>query len=272
MLACFRFGLEPVFDGRAILFTVHRLGCRFTIFFCSLLLIAILIQSRFLPALANDQSVDLELVLAVDVSRSINDEEYALQMAGYANAFRDQKVTDAILSQPRGVLVTMIQWGDRGQQKMSIPWRLLKSKNDILDFAKRIEESSRARLGHGTGLAQALQFAARLFDRNGFNGTRQVIDVSGDGRDNVGPFPMIVREGLISMGITINGLAILNEDSTLQYYYESVVAGGEQSFVESAEDYVDFALAIKRKLVREISNTTLSENKGNTTLQSAFLR
>ncbi len=139
-------------------------------------------------------------------------------------------------------------------------------------FANALENSPRAQLGHATGLAQALSFSSRLFRKNGFKGRRQVIDISGDGRDNVGPFPFMVRDGLVSQGITVNGLAILNEDATLEFYYESIVVGGEQSFVESAEDYVDFAAAIKRKLVREISNKVISGVETDAPVQSAFLR
>lgn len=218
---------------------------------------------------AQVQKVGLELILAVDVSRSIDGDEYSLQMKGYADAFRNPAVLDAISSQPGGIAIALVQWGDKEKQRTALPWRHLGSGADALTFADDIERLPRQLLGDGTGIARVLRYCLPMFRKNNWQGTRLVIDLSGDGRDNVGPFPLMVRDSLVAQGITINGMAILNEDPTLAFYYESTVSGGVGSFVETAADYVDFGKAIVRKLVREISYLPIAQAPGRAGRQFA---
>ena len=206
--------------------------------------------------------VDLELALLVDVSASVSDEEFRLQVGGLATAFRSPAVLDAIrMSANRGIAVSVIQWANRENQRVSVEWTLLRDDADALGLAARIAAMPRLIHGGHTALGSALAFGLQELESNRAAGFRRVIDVSGDGRANDGLPLRAVREEVIEHGVTINGLAILNELPLLGRYFRERLIGGEGAFVMVAQDYVDFAQAMAVKLAREIRAVPLSENE-----------
>ena len=213
----------------------------------------------FAQSAAEAREVDLELVLAVDVSSSISRDEYLLQVTGLAAAFRSPEVVAAIRNfAPRGIAVTLLQWASIRQERQTVPWRHLRDESSAQGFAAEIE--GMRRIGHEgvTAIAAAILAARRLFAANGFEGARRVIDVSGDGPSNQGPEIGPVRRRVAGDGITINGLPISNEQPRLVDYYRRNVIAGPGAFVQEAADYTDFARAIRAKLVREISGAGLA--------------
>ncbi len=210
-------------------------------------------------ARAETRAVHLELLLAVDTSLSVSDEEFALQSLGFANAFRDQRIGQAIEALGnRGIAVALVQWGNTDQHSLAVDWVLVTDGASSRALARRIAAMPRLFVGPGTAIAAALDFSAALFPRNGFDGDRRVIDVSGDGVDNRLRVPRSSRDRTVAQGITVNGLAILNEDPHLDHYYRHNVIGGDGAFVMTAADYEDFAEAILRKLLREISGAPVA--------------
>ncbi len=208
---------------------------------------------------ARAEPVELELVLAVDSSFSVDREEFDLQMSGLARAFRDPRVIAANRAcGDHGIAVCLAQWADNGQQSMALDWTAIHDADSAETFARRLEQTPRLIVGASTSITGALKFSMRQFERNGFEGRRLVIDVSGDGRHNQSTGPAAQRERAVDMGITINGLAILNEDHQLDRYYRDHVIGGTGAFVMTTDSYRDFAEAIVRKLVREISGSPLA--------------
>ena len=205
------------------------------------------------------QQVDLELVLAIDVSSSIDSREYVLQTKGLASAFRSPEVAQAIKQfAPRGIAVTVLQWASETDHRQAVGWRRIDNRADGTALAEELDRMRR--IGHEgvTAIGAAIHRAHALFRDNGFQGTRRVIDVSGDGILNQGPPIEPARQRAIADGITINGLAIVNEEPNLTAYYRANVIGGSRAFVMTALDYSDFARAIRAKLVREISNAQLA--------------
>ena len=205
--------------------------------------------------------VDLELALLVDVSASVSDEEFQLQVGGLATAFQSAAVLDAIrMSANRGIAVSVIQWANRANQRVSIEWTLLRGDADARGLAAKIAAMPRLIHGGHTALGSALAFGLQELESNRAAGFRRVIDVSGDGRANDGLPLRAVREEVIEHGVTINGLAILNELPLLGRYFRERLIGGEGAFVMVAQDYADFAQAMAVKLVREIRAVPLTEN------------
>ncbi len=203
--------------------------------------------------------VDLELVLAVDASSSVSAEEFELQIQGLARAFRDPRVLQAIrASGDLGLAVALVQWSDNRKQFLAVDWTLVTGPEGAAAFAEEIANTPRFLIGGGTAIGGALKFAMRLLDGNDFQGRRRVIDVSGDGRANQGAHPAKVRDAAVALGITINGLAILNEDLAVADYYRAHVIGGTGAFVMTANDYESYALAILIKLVREIAGAPIA--------------
>jgi hypothetical protein len=199
------------------------------------------------------QAVDLELVLAIDCSYSVDADEYALQIQGLAAAFRDPLVLAAIHSGPRkAIAVTVVQWSGAASQAIAVPWRRIHDRASALDFSARIAGAPRRTADGATAMSAAVEFGLRLFPGNGFAGTRRVIDVSADGRNNTGPHPRDMRPLVAGSGVTLNGLAILNEVKTLNYYFEKYVIAGADAFVEKANDYRAYRKAILKKLIREV--------------------
>ena len=198
------------------------------------------------------QPVELELVLAVDTSASVNDGEYRLQMEGLADAFQDPKVIASIESQgPTGIAVTLVQWS--AEPRQVIGWTQVRDPTSALRFARAIARQSRTAVGRTTAVGSVIRYATALFSASGFAGRRRSIDVSGDGRNNSGHPIWVERKAALATGVTINGLAILDGDPKLEGYFEDYVAGGPGAFVLTAEDFADFARAIRLKLLREIN-------------------
>lgn len=211
-------------------------------------------------ALAQQASVDLELVLAVDVSLSMDLEEQRLQREGYVAAFRDAEVIKSIMAGPSGrIVVTYVEWAGPGNQQVVMPWTLIDSAAAAQEFSRKLEGMgiSRARM---TSISSALMFSDSLFDTSGVRGLRRVIDVSGDGPNNAGPPVTDIRDRLVAKGITINGLPIvLKRPSSffdmeqLDQYYNDCVIGGTGAFVIPIREPDEFRTATRRKLLLEIA-------------------
>jgi len=206
--------------------------------------------------------VDLELVLAVDVSASMDPDEQSLQRQGYVTAFRSQEVLEAIQSGAIGqIAVTYVEWGDSDNQHVVVPWTLVDGQTSADAFAAALSDAPPERF-FGTSIAWALRFSTALLARNGFNGERLAIDISGDGPNNVGPPVGPARDAAVEGGVTINGLPIMIRMSEgtslysiagLDFYYEDCVIGGPGAFIVSITNRKQFRDAIERKLVLEIS-------------------
>ena len=191
------------------------------------------------------EPVDLELILAVDTSLSVDEKEFALQMQGLAYAFAHPAVANAIRAAgDLGISVTLMQWSDRHQQHVSLPWTRVRDAASAQRVAQQIAGIPRAFGGAGTAIGGAIAAALPLFETSGTTAPRRIIDVSGDGIDNRGPFTRRFWADAAKAGVTINGLAILNEDPKLDLYYQRSVIYGTGAFVITAVDYDDFARAI----------------------------
>ncbi|MEL6476255.1 MAG: DUF1194 domain-containing protein [Pseudomonadota bacterium] len=201
------------------------------------------------PALA----CGLELVLAMDVSRSIIITEYALQMGGMARAFRDPAVVAAIEGTEGGIMVTLTQWSGPASQDQSIPWTRLTTEADAHAFAHEITQQERPFFAPYTAVGEALYHAAEVSAANPVACRRRVIDVSGDGTSNRGRPARAAADMLEAEGYTINGLAIVDGKKDLAGFYRRNVARGPASFVEIADGFEDYARAIRTKLLREMS-------------------
>ena len=211
------------------------------------------------PALAQT-TVDLELVIAVDVSLSMDLEEQRLQRDGYVTAFRDPEVHKAITSGPNGrIVVTYMEWAGPPTQQVVIPWTTIDGPEAARAFADRLDATpiSRARM---TSISAALQFSGRLFETSGAKGIRRVIDVSGDGPNNAGVPVVPVRDELVAKGIVINGLPIILKMATgffdladLDRYYSDCVIGGTGVFMIPIKQKTEFNTATRRKLLLEIA-------------------
>jgi hypothetical protein len=204
-----------------------------------------------LPARAAEP-VDVALVLAVDVSLSVNDERYQLQKEGIAAAFENPDLAKAIGGGINGaVAVAVMEFSDPDRQFAVIDWTRIASAEDARRLAARIRRTGRSSDGL-TGIADALIAAQDLLDTSPFTAARRVVDVSGDGMNNIGTEMTHARDRLVEAGITINGLPILSEEPWLATYYTEYVIGGPDAFVITAEGLDSFAEAMKRKLVQEV--------------------
>jgi hypothetical protein len=195
----------------------------------------------------------VSLVLAIDVSGSVDSSEYALQRSGYVQAFQNPALQNAILNaELGGIAVTVVQWSGSGQQQQSIGWTTIDSATAANDFADAIAGMTRAFDG-STAVGQAINFSAGLM-ATAPEALRYVIDVSGDGEDNVNgnAFTEAARDAAVASGITINGLPIAGGASLLAFYTDSVI-GGPGAFVLQAGTFDDFAGAVQQKLIREIT-------------------
>lgn len=210
------------------------------------------------------ENVVLELVLAIDVSSSVNEEEYALQMKGFAEAFRHPAVVAVIESLgSQGMVVTLIQWSGADTYVQAIDWTRINGRGSAEAFAGQVENAPRLIEGGATAIGDAMLFARALIELNGYNGTRRTVDVSGDGIANQGKQPAVARALLNAENITVNGLAILNEEPRLGAYYKAGVVGGPNAFLVTATDFEDFARAIRIKLITEIDGPLISRNPGH---------
>ncbi len=220
------------------------------------LVLSIVLWSVAGAAVAQETAVDLELALAVDASFSVSDEEYQLQLQGIAYAFRDETVQAAIESGSLGrIAVNLVVWAEARLPKDFSGWYLIDGAQDADAFADLVSTYPR-RLTGGTGLGEGLAKTIASFNTNRFTAPRRVIDVSGDGEETTPrEFVVIVsqaRNMADAHGITVNGLAVLNEVPDLDLWYRENVQTGPDSFVMSVASYDDFAEAMQRKLLREI--------------------
>jgi len=213
------------------------------------------------PARAAATPVDLLLVLAVDVSRSIVESDARLQRDGYRNAFLDPEVQAAIRGGPVGAIgVAYVEWAAFDRQQLLIPWTRIGSRDDARVWGDALAAQPWSSITW-TSLSGALRFSAEVLAGSPFEGTRRVVDVSGDGVNNNGPPAERYRDALVGSGVVINGLPIINDrprwgppnGAELVPYYRESVAGGEGHFVIVAEGFDTFAAAIKRKLIQEIA-------------------
>jgi hypothetical protein len=225
---------------------------------------------------AASEEVDLELVLAVDTSGSVDPVEARLQRGGYVTAFTDRRVVDAIIRGTMGrIAVTYFEWGGPSLQRILVPWRIIDGPESASAFAAAIEDNNFISW-RGTSISGAIDFAVPLFDANAFEGMRRVIDISGDGVNNGGRWIQVARDQAVARGIVINGLPIVGDGPgqggggggdfdrgfawrsnvpDLDRYYEENVIGGPAAFVVVAKDFGAFADAIVAKLIREIAGT-----------------
>jgi len=209
-------------------------------------------------AAAQDREVDLELVLALDSSGSVNTREFNLQLQGYIDAFRNPAVIETVTNGDTGAIaVPLLIWaGDTSRgTRVIADWTLIDSQETAEEFVEKILSTPRFMLRDGTSLSNVIETSARLFRGNGFQGNRMVVDISGDGTNNIGYEPTIARDVAVRAGITINGLAILTDFPDLDLYYGEQVVGGPGAFVVSAQNFHAFSAAVLNKLVREIAGT-----------------
>jgi hypothetical protein len=213
---------------------------------------------------AQDTEVDLELVLAVDVSRSMDPAEQDLQKDGYIAGLQHADVLAAIRAGFLGrIAVTYAEWAGPGSHAVIAPWTLIDGEESAKAFTDAIAERPISFL-HGTSISGALLFASGLFEGNGFTSPRQVIDVSGDGPNNMGYPVLQVRAKVLERGMTINGLPIMIHSDyiggysipNLDIYYEDCVIGGPGAFLVTVESIDRIAEAIRRKLVLEIASAS----------------
>ncbi len=208
------------------------------------------------PATAETEQVDLALVLAVDVSESVDDARFTLQMDGIARALETREVQASVLSGPhQSMLIALVQWSNR--PALSLPWTLMTSESDVRQFAARVRRLRRASNGF-TCMSVALRsIADKLLTQLPVPAERTVVDVSGDGHNNCNPLETVdkVRDELATANVTINGLPILEGDEadTLEGWYRDHLIGGPNAFLIPAESFDDFERAIRRKFVTEMS-------------------
>jgi hypothetical protein len=209
-------------------------------------------------------SVDVELVLAVDVSYSMDMDELAIQREGYAQAIISKEFLQALKTGPNGkIAVTYFEWAASNDQKIIIPWRVIDGPETADAVANEIMKTPIRRASR-TSISGAINFAMPLFDENPYRGLRRVIDISGDGPNNNGSPVTGARDMALEKGITINGLPIMVKEPSystmdsdnLDFYYEDCVIGGPGAFVVSIKDRDKFKEAIRTKLLLEVAGRT----------------
>lgn len=224
-------------------------------------LVAVATLAACLTPASADTDVDVELVLAVDISQSMDEEEQRVQRDGYVAALLSKEVNEAIAEGINGkVAVTYVEWGGAAEQFVVADWQLIDGPETAARFAERLAKAP-LRTVQRTSIAAALTFAADLFDNNGFNGYRRVIDISGDGPNNQGGLVTESRDAILARGVVINGLPLMMNAGgswyhlpNLDHYYEDCVIGGPGSFLIPVRGLDGFGDAIRRKLVMEIAS------------------
>lgn len=222
--------------------------------------IAMLVLLLAAPAAAEDVEVDVELILAVDVSRSMTARELEIQRRGYAEALASEEVFSAIRGGLLGrVALAYMEWAGAGSQRFVVGWTLIETREDARAFAAKIEAHFDGAMRR-TSIAGAIDHAAASFEGNGFRGLRRVIDVSGDGPNNQGGPVTAARDAALARGITINGLPLMTTEGMgsqwtlpdLDEYYRHCVIGGPTAFVIPVLEWRHFPTAVRRKLVLEL--------------------
>ncbi|MFC4668592.1 DUF1194 domain-containing protein [Seohaeicola nanhaiensis] len=214
------------------------------------------------PLAAQDRvEVDMELVLAVDVSRSMSPAELEIQRHGYAAALSSDEVSGAIAGGMTGrIALTYIEWAGSSSQTVIVPWTLIETADQARDVADTLSGFFMEGMRR-TSISEALVYAADSFETNRFDGLRRVIDISGDGPNNMGRPVLLARDTVLARGITINGLPLMTQDPfsaqwgipDLDAYYTNCVIGGPGAFVIPVTSWDQFAEAVRRKLVLEIA-------------------
>ncbi|MGK7869286.1 DUF1194 domain-containing protein [Falsiroseomonas sp. E2-1-a20] len=208
-----------------------------------------------------EDPVDVALVLAVDVSRSVDADEARLQRLGYRTALTDAQLIQAIRGGMTGsIALAYVEWAGIEYQRLVLPWTRIGTQQAAEAWATALDEAPFASLSW-TSISGAIDFSRRMLDGCPYEATRKVIDVSGDGVNNSGPPAEEARDRAVAEGITINGLPILNDRPTfgrrppipLDIYFRESVIGGPGAFMIAAEDFGDFGQAVRRKLIREIA-------------------
>jgi len=226
------------------------------------LFLALLSLAR--PVLAAEK-VDLLLVLAADVSRSVDDPKFRLQRSGYAAALENPRVLEAIQSGGnRRIAVCFLEWSGVVSQKVVIDWTVIADEKGAREFGDRLLEAPRS-FADRTSISAGIDFAMAQFDRAPYESARHTIDVSGDGTNNSGRDVTLARDDAVAKGVTINGLVILSDSPTpwnpehtnppggLANYYRNNVVGGPGAFVMVAENFNSFGNALINKLIAEIA-------------------
>jgi hypothetical protein len=218
------------------------------------------------------ERVDLLLVLAADVSNSMEESKFRLQRLGYAAAFSNPRVIAAIRAGSIGrIAVAFVEWSGILQQKIVIDWTMINNDKTAYQFGDRIMEAPRSFEKNSTSISAGIDFAMAQLDRAPYEARRRAIDVSGDGDNNTGRDVTIARDEAVAKGITINGLVILSQTQTssnaehntghtnplggLANYYRNSVIGGPGAFVMVAENFSSFGNALVKKLIAEIAQT-----------------
>jgi hypothetical protein len=239
----------------------------------TLLLAAICAFAILGPAARGVEGVDLLLVLAADVSRSVDAQKFQLQREGYLSAITDPRVIEAIRSGPRGqIAIAYVEWSGVGNQKLVIDWTVIRDAASAQQFGSQLAEAQRS-FADRTSISGGIDFAFSQFSRAPFESRRRTIDVSGDGTNNSGREVTAARDEAMAQGVTINGLAILSErplswniehtnpPGGLDNYYRNNVIGGPGAFVVVAQDFKAFGQAIISKLVAEIAWAVPAEDR-----------
>ena len=230
------------------------------------LALPLLLVAAMAPPMARAaEQVDLLLVLAADVSRSVTQPKFELQRQGYAKAIADPRVLDAIRSGPRQrIAVAFLEWSGYGNQQVVIDWTIIDGPASAQAFGDRLLESPRS-FADRTSISGGIDFAVAALKQAPFESERQTIDVSGDGTNNSGRDVILARDDALALGININGLVILsdqpltwnpehtNPPGGLAKYYKDNVTGGPGSFVIEATDFNAFGEAIIKKMIAEIA-------------------
>jgi Protein of unknown function (DUF1194) len=222
------------------------------------------------------ERVDLLLLLAADVSGSMDESKFELQRSGYAAAFSNPRVTEAICAGGSGrIAVAFVEWSGIVQQKIVIDWTVISNGKTSRQFGDRIIEAPRAFVRNSTSISAGIDFAVTQLDRAPYEARRRVIDVSGDGDNNSGRDVTAAREAAVAKGIMINGLVILTEAQNpsnsahtnppggLANYYRNNVIGGPGAFIMAAENFNSFGNVLIKKLIMEIAQVELRPQKGS---------
>ncbi|WP_109096448.1 DUF1194 domain-containing protein [Azospirillum sp. TSH64] len=247
---------------RAYRLLAHVLARAFAPAVARLPMLALLCLPAFIVPAAAQTPVDVELVFAVDVSGSVDPDEAKLQRNGYVQALLNPKVQAAIRGGPFGrISATYVEWAGESHQHTVVGWTELSDPASIERFAASVAEAPMM-TEQWTSISAVIDYAVPLFGNNGFEGTRRVIDISGDGENNRGRPVEEARDAAVARGITINGLPILNDrpnpwggaaPNDLEAYYREHVIGGPGAFLVPARDFDAFADAILSKLLLEVS-------------------
>ncbi len=231
---------------------------------CLLIWIAVSLMTGDVEA--EELEVDLQLVLAVDVSRSMSPMELEIQRRGYAEALTSKEVISAINSGLLGrIALTYMEWAGTYSQRVVVDWTLINNRTDAQVFADKLSAHFEDSLRR-TSISGGLEFAASLFENNGFTSNRRIIDVSGDGPNNQGRPVEKVRDEVVEKGIVINGLPLMTKEGAggflnidnLDEYYRNCVIGGPASFVLPVKNWEQFPTAVRQKLVLELAERTSS--------------